>query len=122
MNHVDYYKEIASKGSQKYKIVRGGGGGSLADQEMGPWWSFNSSIGGLCLQKLISNAPRNNNKHKFVDKYKKIASKSIGNYKKIWVGASADQEMGRWWSINSSIISPEINFKCSQKQPKTNIS
>ena len=36
-------------------------------------------------------------------------------------GALADQEMGPWWSINSSIMSPEINFKCSQKQPKTKL-
>ena len=33
----------------------GGGGGTLADQEMGPWWSIDSSIRGLCLQKLISS-------------------------------------------------------------------
>ena len=48
-----------------------------------------------------------------------MASKSIRNYKKVRVGALADQEMGRWWSINSLIMPPEIKFKCSQKQPKT---
>ena len=63
MNHVAKYKDITCKGSRKYKTVRrGGGGGALPDQEMGPWWL-----------------------------------------------------------INSSITSPEINFKCSQKQPKTKI-
>ena len=37
--------------------------------------------------------------------------------------ALTDQEMGPGWSINSSIImSPEINLKSSQKQPKTKIS
>ena len=74
---------------------------------------------GLCLQKSISSAPRNNYKQQFVVKYKEITSKSIRYYKKVRVGALADQEMGRWWSITSSIMSPEINLKCSQKKTKT---
>ena len=51
--------------------------------------------------------------------------KVVGNTKQFDVvgggggGALPDQEMGPWWLINSSITSPEINFKCSQKQPKT---
>ena len=45
--------------------------------------------------------------------------KDSRRYKKKWGGgALAGQEMGSWWSINSSIMSPVINFKCSQKQPK----
>ena len=71
--------EIASKGSQKYKKVRGGGRLALADQEIGPWWSINSSIRGMCLQKLISSAPRNNKEQKIVAKYTEIASKSNRN-------------------------------------------
>ena len=62
MNHVAKYKEIASKGSQKYKKVRGG---ALADQEIGPWWSLAAQ---LWLRKLISSAPRNT--QKIVAKYK----------------------------------------------------
>ena len=50
--------------------------------------------GGLCLQKLISSAPRNNYKQQFVVKYKEITSKSTRYYKKVRVGALADQEMG----------------------------
>ena len=34
--------------------------------------------------------------------------------------ALADQEMGTGWSINGLIMPPEINLKCSQKQPKPN--
>ena len=56
-----------------------------------------------------------------VVKYKEIASKGSRKYKKVRGGAFANQEMGPWWSINRSIIFPEINFKCSQKQPKTKI-
>ena len=63
------------KGSRKYKKVRGhlqikrwGRGGQLP------------AIRGLCLQKLISSAPR-----KIVAKYKETASKSSQNYKKVRV-------------------------------------
>ena len=58
--------------------------GAVADQEMRPWWSIISSIRGLyvCLQKLISSAPRNNYKHIFVVNYK-----ISRNYKEVRVGA-----------------------------------
>ena len=46
-----------------------------------------------------------------VAKYKETASKSS---RKV-----VDEEMGPGWSINSSIMSPEINLKCTQKQPTT---
>ena len=50
-----------------------------------------------------------------VAKYKEIASKSNQKYKKVRRGALADQEIGPGWSI----LSPEIDLKCTQKQPKT---
>ena len=40
----------------------------------------------LCLQKLITSAPRNNQKQTFVAKYKGIASRSRRKYKKVQVG------------------------------------
>ena len=40
----------------------------------------------LCLQKLITSAPRNNQKQKCVAKYKGIASRSSRKYKKVQVG------------------------------------
>ena len=52
-----------------------------------------------------------------VAKYKETASKSSRKYEKVRGEALADQEMGPGWSINSSIMSPEINLKCTQKQP-----
>ena len=56
-----------------------------------------------------------------VAKYKETASKSSRKYEKVRGGgeALADQEMGPGWSINSSIMSPEINLKCTEKQPTT---
>ena len=54
-----------------------------------------------------------------VAKYKETASKSSRKYEKVRGEALADQEMGPGWSINSSIMSPEINLKCTQKQPTT---
>ena len=55
-----------------------------------------------------------------VAKYKGTASKSSRKYEKVrGGGVLADQEMGPGWSINSSIMSPEINLKCTQKQPTT---
>ena len=54
-----------------------------------------------------------------VANYKETASKSSRKYEKVWGEALADQEMGPGWSINSSIMSPEINLKCTQKQPTT---
>ena len=56
-----------------------------------------------------------------VAKYKEITCKDIRKYKKVREGGLADQEMGPWGSINSSIVSSEINFKCSQKQLKNKI-
>ena len=51
---------------------------------------------------------------------RKLHLKVVGNTKKFGGGgALADQEMGPGWSINSSIMSPEINLKCTKKQPKT---
>ena len=51
---------------------------------------------------------------------RKLHLKVVGNTKKFGGGeALADQEMGPGWSINSSIMSPEINLKCTQKQPTT---
>ena len=88
---------------------------------MGPWYSIKSSI---MSPEIIFKTSQKHPKLQFVAKCKEIASKtckSSGNYKNVWVGgggALADQEMGPWWSINSSIMSPEINFKCSQKQSK----
>ena len=52
---------------------------------------------------------------------RKLRLKVVENTKQLGWGALADQEMGSWWSINSSIMSPENKFKCSQKQPKTKI-
>ena len=54
-----------------------------------------------------------------VANYKETASKSSRKYEKVRGEALADQEMGPGWSINSSIMSPEINLKCTQKQPTT---
>ena len=55
MNRVAKYMEIASKSNLKYKQVTGvalaDGGGQLTAK--------------LCLRKLISSAPRNNQKQKF---------------------------------------------------------
>ena len=51
----------------------------------------------------------------------KIASKSSPKYKQVTGVALADQEMRPGWSI-ITVISPETNLKCSQKQPKTQIS
>ena len=54
-----------------------------------------------------------------VANYKKTASKGSRKYEKVWGEALADQAMGPGWSINSSIMSPEINLKCTQKQTTT---
>ena len=54
-----------------------------------------------------------------VANYKETASKSSRKYEKVRGEALADQEMGPGWSINSLIMSPEINLKCTQKQPTT---
>ena len=54
-----------------------------------------------------------------VANYKETASKSSRKYEKIRGEALADQTMGPGWSITSSIMSPEINLKCTQKQPAT---
>ena len=54
-----------------------------------------------------------------VANYKETASKSSRKYEKVRWEALADQEMGPGWSINSSIMSPEINLNCTQKQPTT---
>ena len=54
-----------------------------------------------------------------VANYKETASKSSRIYERVRGEALADQEMGPGWSINSSIMSPEINLKCTQKQPTT---
>ena len=56
---------------------------------------------------------------------RKLHLKVVGTTKKVrGGGALADQEMGPWWSINSSIrglpgMSPEINFKCPQEKLQT---
>ena len=54
-----------------------------------------------------------------VAKYKETASKRSRKYEKVWGEALADQEMGPGWSINSSIMSAEINLKCTQEQSTT---
>ena len=53
-----------------------------------------------------------------VANYKETASKSSRNDEKIRGEALADQK-SIVWSITSSIMSPEINLKCTQKQPTT---
>ena len=58
VNHVANYKETASKSSRIYEKVRGE---ALADQEMGPGGQLTAQ---LCLQKLITSAPKNNQQQK----------------------------------------------------------
>ena len=48
---------------------------------------------------------------------RKLHLKVVGNTKNR--GVLADQEMGPGWSTHSSIMAPEINLKCSQKQSET---
>ena len=95
MNHVAKYKEIASKGSRKYKKNRGGGGIS---------GSRDRAVE-LCLQKLITSAPRNNQKQKFVAKYKGIASRSSRKYKKVGGGGSISGSRDR-----AVVVSQEFNY------------
>ena len=50
---------------------------------------------------------------------RKLHLKVVGNTKNFRGRALADREMGAGWSIYSSITSPEMYLKCSQKQAKT---